>query len=165
MTTTARLFLPLLQAAQAQKEITHNDALAILDHLVQPVVEDVPLAAPPASPVDGTSYIVGPSGSGDWTGYDHNLALRINGAWQFVAPFDGLTVWLKFYAKTISYAAGGWAIGSVNASAFKIDGVQVVAAQQPAVSDATGGATQDTQARASLNQLLAALRAHGLIAT
>lgn len=48
---------------------------------------------------------------------------------------------------------------------YKVSGTQVVAAQQPAIPDATGGVTVDTEARAALNALLAELRTHGLIAT
>lgn len=165
MSNTSRLTLPLLQVAQAQKEVTHNDALARLDHLVQAVVEDVPQATPPASPADGDTYIVGASATGDWAGFDNHLAMRINGAWVFLSPFDGLTVWLKFFAKTISYSAGVWVIGDANASRYKIDGIQVIAGQQPAIASPTGGATTDAEARTAIDSILGALRTHGLIAT
>ena len=48
---------------------------------------------------------------------------------------------------------------------YKVGGTQVVGSQQPAIPDATGGATVDVEARAALNQLLAELRTHGLIHT
>ena len=51
--TTARLGLPFLQAGQGQKELTHNEALAMLDIAVQPVVLEVGLATPPATPLPG----------------------------------------------------------------------------------------------------------------
>lgn len=162
---STRLSLPFLQTAQAQKEITHNAALASLDMLVQAVVDDVPLATPPAAPVDGTAYIIAPSATGDWAGQDDALAFRINGAWQYQAPFDGLTVWLKFFAKTISYSSGAWRIGEANASVFKIDGVQVVSSQQAAISSVSSGTIIDIEARSALNAVLTAMRSHGLIAT
>ena len=43
--------------------------------------------------------------------------------------------------------------------------VQIIGAQQPAISDASGGGTTDAEARAAINALLAALRVHGLIDT
>ncbi len=46
-----------------------------------------------------------------------------------------------------------------------VGATKVVGAQGAAVADATGGATVDTEARAALNDLLAKLRTHGLIAT
>lgn len=48
---------------------------------------------------------------------------------------------------------------------YKVSGIQVVTAQQPAIPDASGGVTVDTEARAAINALLAALRTHGLIDT
>jgi hypothetical protein len=163
--TSARLALPYLQTAQAQKEITHNAAIAALDMLVQAVVDDVPLASPPPTPVDGTAYIVSAGATGDWAGQDDALAFFINGAWQFQTPFDGLTVWLKFYSKTISYSAGAWRIGQVNASVYQVDGIQVVGGQQAAIASPAGGTVVDVEVRSALNAALAALRAHGLIAT
>ncbi len=55
--------------------------------------------------------------------------------------------------------------GTLNlATALYNAGTKVVGAQGAAVSDATGGTTVDTQARAAINDLLARLREHGLIA-
>jgi hypothetical protein len=52
-----------------------------------------------------------------------------------------------------------------NAGINDNDGVTVLREQQGAVADASGGVVIDIQARAQLNALLAAVRAHGLIAT
>ena len=46
---TTHLLLPYILAAQAQKHITHNEALRILDGLVQLSVLDRDLTAPPGS--------------------------------------------------------------------------------------------------------------------
>lgn len=48
---------------------------------------------------------------------------------------------------------------------YSVDGVQVVSNQGAAVSNATGGATIDAEARTALNALLARVRTHGLIVT
>ena len=45
--TTANLGLPLLLPAQAQKHVTHNEALQLLDILVQARVEDRTRTVPP----------------------------------------------------------------------------------------------------------------------
>lgn len=50
-------------------------------------------------------------------------------------------------------------------SDYKVNGVQVVTDQQAAIPDASGGVVIDTEARTALNDLLAALRVHGLIST
>ena len=57
--------------------------------------------------------------------------------------------------------------GTVNtAEHYRVDGVQVVSNQQAAIADlaASGGASDGT-CRSTVNDILAALRAHGLIAT
>ena len=50
---TTHLLLPYILAAQAQKHVTHNEALRILDGLVQLSVIDRTRTAPPISPADG----------------------------------------------------------------------------------------------------------------
>ena len=48
MTNTPRLALPVIEAAQAQKHVTHNEALALLDALIQLAVESRTLTRRPA---------------------------------------------------------------------------------------------------------------------
>jgi len=50
---TTHLLLPYILAAQAQKHVTHNEALRLLDGLVHLSVLDRDLTAPPGSPADG----------------------------------------------------------------------------------------------------------------
>ena len=66
MTDTPNLNLPYLLAAQSQKHVTHNEALRILDSLVQITVLDRNLAAPPAVAVEGDRYIVAASPTGSF---------------------------------------------------------------------------------------------------
>ena len=49
---TTQLLLPYILAAQAQKHVTHNEALRLLDAMVQLSVLDRNRTAPPSSPVD-----------------------------------------------------------------------------------------------------------------
>ena len=48
--TTIHLGLPYLLAAQAQKHVTHNEALRLLDAMVQLSVLDRTRTAPPGQP-------------------------------------------------------------------------------------------------------------------
>ena len=48
--TTPNLAWPVIAAAQAQKHVTHNEALHRLDTLVHLAVLDRGLAAPPGAP-------------------------------------------------------------------------------------------------------------------
>ncbi len=92
MTTTPRLALPYILAQQAQKEVTHAAGLNRLDALVQPVVQQVGLNTPPASPADGQCWLVGATPTGTWAGQANRLAQRIGGAWMIHAAFVGLVV-------------------------------------------------------------------------
>ena len=61
---TTHLLLPYLLAAQAQKHVTVNEALRLLDGIVQLAVLDRHRTAPPADPADGDRHIVAPGATG-----------------------------------------------------------------------------------------------------
>lgn len=92
-----RLELPLLQPAQAQKHVTHNEALRILDIFVQLTVEEFDATDPPATPEEGKVYAVGAGATGDWFGATALLATWVDSAWQFHAPTAG---WIAAHAAT-----------------------------------------------------------------
>ncbi|MGC3938613.1 DUF2793 domain-containing protein [Roseobacter sp. EG26] len=87
--TSSCLSLPFIQPNQAQKHVTHNEALRILDILTQLGVQADDQPVPPATPAEGDRYIVGDSGTGDWAGHDGDIALFENGVWQFFTPKPG----------------------------------------------------------------------------
>jgi hypothetical protein len=95
MTETTHLGLPYLAAAQAQKHVTHNEALLRLDAVVQLAVIDAGHADPPASPGQGDRYIVAEAATGDWAGHDGEIAAFIDGAWVLIEPGPG---WMAFDA-------------------------------------------------------------------
>lgn len=90
MTTTPNLDLPYLQANQAQKHVTLNEALRRLDALVQIAVASRSLAAPPETPLEGQRYIPAAGASGAWLGHEGEIAAFQDGAWAFFAPPDRL---------------------------------------------------------------------------
>jgi len=161
---TPRLKAPYIIATQAQKEVSHNMALNLLDALVQTAVESALLIAPPPAPSEGGLWIVGDGAAGDWAGHDRELAQYIGGGWQFHIPFDGMLAWLRDENIAARFMTGLWQKGLVTATKVEVSGQQVVGSQQAAIADAAGGATIDAEARSALNSLLAACRAHGLIA-
>lgn len=93
--SSPRLDLPYLEPAQAQKHVTHNEALRGLDLLVQLTVEGFEQASPPALPVTGQVYALGAAPSGDWAGQPYMLALREENGWRFTQPKPG---WLASQA-------------------------------------------------------------------
>jgi hypothetical protein len=163
MTTTERLKLPYLAVAQAQKEITHNEALALLDVAVQPVVQSVAPPAVPASPIAGQCWIVGLAPTGEWAGQPGTLAAWTAGGWRFVAPFEGMTVWSIADGMGARRSGSAWVVGQVTAAKLLVAGQQVVGARRPAVAAPTGGVIVDLQARAAVVAMLETLASHGLI--
>jgi len=161
---TARLALPLLSAGQAQKEMTHNEALTLLDLFAQPVVIAVGGDTPPESPGAGQCWIVGMVPTGAWAGYPHHLVGWTGGGWRFCAPAPGMRAWSLADAAEAWFGDGGWSIGTLRGARVEIAGIQVVAAQQAAISAPSGGTVIDAEARGTLTAVLAALHAHGLIA-
>ena len=83
------LELPYIMPSQAQKHVTHNEAIGMLDALVQLAVVTRQLAAPPSSPGNGECYIVAAGASGAWSGHDNAIAHRLDGAWSFYPPRAG----------------------------------------------------------------------------
>ena len=92
---TQNLKLPYILAAQAQKHVTHNEALRALDAIVQLAVLDRDLVAPPASPSNGDRFIVASGASGGWSGKDGQIAAWQDGAWAYFEPNDGWLAWVS----------------------------------------------------------------------
>jgi hypothetical protein len=107
MTDTANLSLPLIAAAQAQKHITHNEALERLDALVQLSVIDV-LQQPPASPSEGARYICAAGALEEWAGHDDEIAAWQAGGWQFYAPRTGWIAWVEAQARLEVFEGSQW---------------------------------------------------------
>lgn len=161
---TARLAMPLLAAGQAGKELTHNEALARLDMLVQPAVVAAGVSDPPAAPVAGECWIVGAAPTGAWTGHAAAIAGWTDAGWRFVSPREGFVARRVSDAKPISYHDGMWHEGDVFADRLVVAGQTVVGARGAAIMDPQGGATVDDTARQTIGAILNALRQHGLIA-
>ena len=117
MDQTSRLSLPFIMPQQAQKHVTHNEALQALDALVQPVVESRTLTTPPASPLLGDAYIVGPGATGLWSGHDAEIAAFQAGAWLFYDPAPGWLVYAKAEHAILVFDAGTWTALASNGAA------------------------------------------------
>ncbi|MCC5963610.1 MAG: DUF2793 domain-containing protein [Rhodobacteraceae bacterium] len=107
--TTTHLGLPYLMAAQAQKHVTHNEALRLLDGLVQLSVLDRNRTSPPASPSDGDRHLVAAGATGLWAGWDLNVAFRVDGAWLRLVPRPGWRVWVADEGVLLVYDGSTWA--------------------------------------------------------
>src|SRR4029078_12516528 len=108
MRDTPRLGLPAIEAAQAQKHVTHNEALILLDALTQLAVESRALTTPPGTPADGASYIPAANATGAWAGWSGQIALFSGGGWLRIIPVSGLKAWVKAERLTIIYEDCIW---------------------------------------------------------
>lgn len=88
------LNLPFITAAQAQKHVTHNEAIRALDVLVQLSVLSRGQLNPPETPSHGDQYIIGDGPSGIWDGHDYEIAAFQDGAWMFYPPQMGWLCWV-----------------------------------------------------------------------
>ncbi len=119
--TTPNLSLPYIMAAQAQKHVTHNEAIRAFDALLQIAVLDRDIATPPPTPADGVRYIVAASPSGAWTGRTGAIAAYQDGAWEFYSPREGWIAWVSDENALLAFDGTSWtaaSIGSVNPIAF-----------------------------------------------
>lgn len=159
-----RYALPLLNAGQAQKELYHNEALAMLDMLTHATVEGHDIDTPPSAPSPGQCWIVGNTPSGAWTGHAGTLAGWTSGGWRFVPARAGMVAWDTGDGYWLHHDGSAWIAGAVPATSLTIGGLQVIGSRQGAIPDPTGGSLVDVEARSATASILAALRAHGLIA-
>lgn len=140
---TPRFGLPFLFAGQSQKEFSVNEAHALTDMLLHPVIEGVS-DTPPATPDEGECWLLGTAPTGAWAGYSEKLAGFIAGNWTFATPREGLRLYDR---------ATGQAI-------FFVNGWQRATA--PAIP--AGGAAPDPEARQAIGALIEALRNVGIFA-
>ncbi|MFZ1813280.1 MAG: DUF2793 domain-containing protein [Rhizobiaceae bacterium] len=92
MDDTPNLLLPYILPSQAQKHVTHNEAIRRLDALVQ-LSFTQRTAQVPASPEEGERFLVEPGAGGEWSGHDFAIAAWQDGAWTFLSPRIGWQAW------------------------------------------------------------------------
>lgn len=117
MSRTFQHSLPLLEAAQAQKHVTVNEALARLDAVAQLRVASAAVASPPAGAVDGQAYVVPSGASGDWAGHVGEIALFANGGWVFLAARAGWSAWDEAAGRRLVFDGAAWRADAVAVSA------------------------------------------------
>jgi hypothetical protein len=105
---TPTLNLPYIMPSHAQKHVTHNQALEILDAVVQLSVLDAGTDAPPSTPSEGDRHIVGPAPTGAWAGHASEIAVARPGGWAFVAPLAGWLAWVQDTGRLLVFDGGNW---------------------------------------------------------
>ena len=131
-----RLALPLIAPSQAQKHVTHNEAIDRLDALVQLVVEAFDAVTPPVVPVAGQVWALGAAPTGAWAGQAMRLASWRGSAWMFVPPGTGWRAWGRAEAALRVFRGTAWGSGIGPADLQNLAGIGI-----NAVSDATNRLT------------------------
>jgi hypothetical protein len=140
---TTRHKLPLLAVSQAQKEITHNEALVRVDALLHPLVDDVRATAPVVTDTDiGRCWLVAEAPVGEWAGKAGQIAIWIGGGWRFCSAADGMRLRLDSSGTDLIRSAGLWVTS-------------------PNIADPTNGMVVDIEARSAIVALLNHLRSIG----
>lgn len=103
------LALPLILPDQAQKHVTHNEALELLDVLVQLVVEDFDAITPPTTAAEGAVWALGGAPVEAWAGQALRLASWRGGAWIFINPGTGWRAWGRATGALRVFTGSGWA--------------------------------------------------------
>lgn len=116
METTVNLDLPYIMPSQAQKHVTHNEALELLDAIVQLAVLDRDLVLPPAAPDEAARYIVATDGQGAWQGQDGKIAIWRDGGWRFLSPQPGWLAWVIKDANLVQWTGSDWQLAANAAS-------------------------------------------------
>lgn len=93
MTDTPNLGLPYIDGGQAQKHVTHNEALRMLDAAIQMAVLDRTRTTPPSAPAEGQRHVAAAGASGAWNGHAQAIATWQDGAWAFLVPKPGWCIW------------------------------------------------------------------------
>lgn len=69
-----------------------NEDLLFIDAMIQPVVQSLSFATPPADATAGMCYLVAANAAGAWAGQSGKLAVLVEGSWAFYEPKRGWRV-------------------------------------------------------------------------
>jgi hypothetical protein len=118
--SSARLQVPYLFPAQAQKHVTVNEALLRLDALVQCVVESRTIAAQPSGPVDGALYVLpaGKTGAAWGAMAEGAIAYWRDGVWEALTPKPGWRLFVLDELAGVAWTGTAWAVETLALSAF-----------------------------------------------
>lgn len=108
MDRTHHLDLPYLASHQAQKHVTLNQALTVLDLLVQVSVTEADVDQPPTAPAEGDRFLVGDAGVDAFSGHANDIAAWVDGGWRFYPPKTGWICWDEIQQQLLVFRGGAW---------------------------------------------------------
>jgi Protein of unknown function (DUF2793) len=108
MQNTGRFEFPLIMPSQAQKHVTHNEALTLLDGLVHLVIKTQGETATPVSAAIDDAFLVGAPATGPWFGQEGKLAFNTDAGWRFAAPVRGIIAFFAAANELRIFEQGLW---------------------------------------------------------
>ncbi|WP_373475964.1 DUF2793 domain-containing protein [Sphingorhabdus sp.] len=142
---TTRFNLPLLAVSQAQKEVTHNEALVRIDALLHTMIESVLSVPPTLNESDiGKCWLIGSGAVGEWAGKFVQLAIWVGNDWRFINPIEGMRLRLRDEQSDAVFDGNNWVFA-------------------PIIDDPSGGNIIDVEVRQAMTTLLEHLRSTGYV--
>ena len=141
MDKSENLAIPYIMSNQAQKHVTHNEAIRYLDALVQISIASRELNSPPNQMDTGTRYIVASNASGEWTNKENQIAAFQDGAWAFYEPKSGWLAWSVEENLILVFKDNDWE--QLQPKAPNIEQVELLGVNTPANTDARFGVSSN----------------------
>ena len=104
------LGLPYIQPAQAQKHVTHNEAITILEAAIQLSVKDHTLETPPSGAGRGDRYLIPAGANGAWGSDAGDVAVWNGSSWTFVSPQIGWQAFSEQGGLSIQFNGATWQV-------------------------------------------------------
>lgn len=127
MEQTSNLKMPYIAPSQAQKHVTHNEALRALDALVQLCVVSRNGNVPPAKPLEGQRYIVGSPAADLWKARENHIAAWQDRAWAFFPAQEGWHAWVEEEKGFVVFSQGRWTAAQANTNPVSRLGIEAAA--------------------------------------
>lgn len=117
MADTYQFGLPLIAAGQAQKHVTVNEGMAVLDAISQLRLVSATTSAPPVVAQEGSAYLVPTGASGDWATHEGKIAVAVNGGWRYVTPKAGWQAFNGEIGRHLLFDGTDWRDSAIAATA------------------------------------------------
>ncbi len=160
MTATPRLNIPLIASGQAQKDVTHNEAILAIDQLIALAAVSRSVVAPPTNPTFGAVYLVPVNGVSAWGAAAGTMMYWQGNGWSAVQPRTGQLALIVDEGIMISFRQTWQSLWPV--AGLEIGGRAVLTASPTTITSPVGGATVDSEARLAITSIISLLVQQGL---
>lgn len=122
MTTSPDLGIPFIDQSQGTPEVTHNEALLLLQAVTNGVI-DRGVNTPAVGPTIGDAYIIGAAPTGAWAGRANCVTIWSGTAWDFIpgetsagTPItmgsrqEGMRVWVRDEDALYIWSGSAWTL-------------------------------------------------------